>query len=57
MMAPASREDLKEIGKAVVIATLTAVVAGFVQWGIEELKERCKRKPEDEEKDDEQHRL
>lgn len=53
MIAPASRDDLKEIGKAVLIATVSAITAGLVQWGLDTLKDRV-RKTEDE---DDEHRL
>lgn len=54
MIAPSSpRDEFREIGRAVLIAVLSAVAAGFVQWGIDTLKERCK----EDEDDDEEMRL
>lgn len=53
MIAPSSRDDLKEIGKAVLIATVSALTAGLVQWGIDALRDRL-RNGDDE---DEEHRL
>ncbi len=34
----------KEVGEAVLIAGLTALVTGLVSWGIEKLKQRKKRR-------------
>jgi hypothetical protein len=35
--------ERRQIAVAVVIATLSAVASGFVQWGIETVKARAKR--------------
>lgn len=45
--APPPHSIGREIGVAVAIAALSAVVSGFVQWGIEELK-ALRAKPDEE---------
>jgi hypothetical protein len=37
----------KEVGKAVLIAALSAAAVKLVEWAIEELKVKVKGKPED----------
>ena len=50
--APPKDGASKEILKAVAIAGLSAVVTGFVAWGIDELKARFGNKPDDSSEDD-----
>lgn len=35
-----------EIGKAVIIAMLSAAAVKLIEWGVEELKARAKKAPE-----------
>ena len=41
-----SQDDYPEIEKAVVIAALSALVSGLVEWGLDVAKERARRATE-----------
>lgn len=45
MFAPTGR---REVAEEVVKAALTTLVTGLIAWGIDELKERAKRRREEE---------
>lgn len=45
-----SRDEVKQIGIAVLIAGLGALAGGLIQWGLEELKENVKKRREKEDK-------
>ena len=38
--------DVKEVGKAVVIAAIGALLAGLINWGVDELKAEIARRRE-----------
>jgi hypothetical protein len=38
----------KEVGKAVLIAALSAAAVKLVEWAVEELRAKVRRKPEEE---------
>ncbi len=47
--------DTKEVGKAVLIAALSAFVAKLAEWGVEGIQERLKKdEPSKDERDDDQ---
>ena len=39
-------QDAKQIGQAVAIAALSALATGLINWGIETLKQRAKKREE-----------
>lgn len=41
-----TRSDLPEIERAVVIAALSALVVGVVEWGMEALRDELRRRKE-----------
>jgi hypothetical protein len=39
-----TRDDMRDVVKATIIATLSGVATGLIAWAYEELKERRKRR-------------